>query len=124
MYESFKTAENQFWHVVNNTYLYGIPIDHFLHVIVCFTLFLIFRLGLRLKTLWCMVLIILIGLWKIWYSWGAMLANGRFENPPIKMMDNMIGAFLGYLVARAVLKWREKNRPGASLDEKLPGRRF
>ncbi|MFX6006968.1 hypothetical protein ABTF07_20550, partial [Acinetobacter baumannii] len=79
---------NSFFHFVNTTYVLGIPIDHFVHVAVCFTLFLIFRLGLRLKTSWCLLLIFVIGLGKIWYRWGAIIDNGRYENPPIKMIDN------------------------------------
>lgn len=100
---------NQFFHYVNNTYLFGIPIDHFVHVIVCFHLFLLFRVGFRLKILWTIVLIILIGLGKVWYSWGAIIANGRYENPPMKMFDNMVGAYLGYLLAR-YRGWPRKRR--------------
>lgn len=102
---------NQFFHFVNNTYVYGIPIDHFAHVIVCFFLFLLFRAVLRLKVGWCLVLIILIGLGKVWYSWGAMIANGRYENPPQKMADNMLGALLGYLVTR-FMGWPKPKRKG------------
>ncbi len=102
---------NQFFHFVNNTYFLGLPIDHYVHVIVCFTLFMIFRVGFRLKTVWCMVLIVLIGLGKVWYSWGAMIANGRYENPPVKMFDNMLGAYLAYLLTRKLGLPRRRRRP-------------
>ncbi len=91
---------NAFFHFVNTQYFLGLPIDHYVHVIVCFTLFLVFRLGFCLKTHWCFVLIVLIGLGKVWFSWGAMIDSGRFENPVHKMFDNGLGAVLGYLVYR------------------------
>ncbi|MGZ3693734.1 MAG: hypothetical protein ACXWQO_06010 [Bdellovibrionota bacterium] len=99
---------DQFFHWVNNTYLFGLTIDHFFHIGICFTLFLVFRLVFKLKTQWCLLLILLIGSAKVWYSWGAMLSNGRYENPVQKMFDNFLGAGIAYLLVRTFKKKPER----------------
>lgn len=118
-----RDLENSFFHYINNTYVFGLPIDHFVHVIVCFILFVLFRVGFRLKVVWCIVLIVLIGLGKVWYSWGAMITNGRYENPPQKMFDNMLGAYFAYLLTR-FLGLPRKQHLSENLHFRKPARRM
>jgi hypothetical protein len=111
---------NEFFYFINNKYWLGIPIDHFVHVIVCFILFLWFRVVFRLKVRWSLLLIVLIGLGKVWFSWGAIIANQRYENPIEKMFDNMLGASLAYLVTR-YLRLPRSRFPRANPNAATPG---
>lgn len=91
-----QTYIQQFFHWVNQSYIFGLPIDHFMHVAACFFLFSGFRYWLKRKISVSFFLIFCIGMAKVWYSWGSMIHNGRYENPVEKMFDNFLGAFLAF----------------------------
>ena len=97
---------NEFFHVVNSAELFGIPIDNFLHILVCLHLYLFFHLVFQLRPRWCFLLIFVIGMVKVFLGWHAMILNGRYENPELKMLDNGIGAVLGYYFSRRLKRTR------------------
>ena len=89
---------------IDQTYVGGVPIDIFVHFFVCFALFLCLRMLLRLKPIWCFLLILGVGAWKEWFDWHAMLMSERFEEPYKDMFNNFLGAFTAYWLTR---KWRK-----------------